>query len=103
MLPGQRLILIDTANATLQDTAPLTAHSTNRRPLATRAVALLSAIVVLLCWYVGRPAITATRNAWPPIRPVEWAPGEALAWLRIGAMFLLFSFGTIAAILATRG
>lgn len=97
MLPGQRLILIS-ANKPAPPAAPVTARSTNRRTVTTRAVALLSAIVVMLCWYVGQPAISATRNAWPAIRE-PLAANETLAWLRIGAMFLLFSIGTIAAIL----
>jgi len=99
MLPGQRLILISATNPAPQAAVPLTARSTNRRPRPPRAVSLLSAIVVLLCWYVGRPAISAIR-IWPPD---EWGPGVAWAWLRIGSVFLLFSIGTTAAILAARG
>lgn len=70
MLPGQRLILISATNPTTQAASPITARSTNRRTVMTRAVALLSAIVVLLCWYVGRPLVRCT-TTWPPITPGE--------------------------------
>jgi len=33
----------------------------------TRLIAWLSAIVVLLCWYVGQPLVRKIRNAWPII------------------------------------
>jgi hypothetical protein len=93
---------INATNATPQATAPVTARSTNRRTVTTRAVALLSAIVIMLCWYVGRPAINTARLVWPEIR--ESLPAnETLAWLKVGAVFLLFSIATTAAILVARG
>jgi hypothetical protein len=91
------LILIRT-NRPTPPACPVLAQSTHRRPWTTRIIALLQAIMILFCWYVGRPAIAKARNTSPAIRA-----GETLAWLRIGSVFLLFSIGTIAAILAARG